>query len=260
MRSLVRRLFQRKHPFPTTKFDAQYAADGTAVNNKNYDFLHDPAFDAAWRRISSENNPYWPGGTPDVRWRMHVCVWAAKHALKVEGDFVECGVNTGLFPSMICALTPLAASGKRLLLFDTWSGIPVESLPDAEHWSAQNWNKALYNFDSYPVAQKIFAPYPNVQFVRGVLPDSLDQVDIQSIAYLGMDLNIASAELSSAERLWPKLSPGAMVVLDDYAFHGHDPQYKGWNAFAAARGLAVLTLPTGQGLICIPPRPAASRT
>jgi len=239
----------------TIPFDAHYAADGTAVNNKNLAFLADPEFDAAWRRVRDINMPYWPNGTPDVRWRMHMCVWAARHALQVPGDFVDCGVNTGLFTSMICALTSLPISGKRALLFDTFSGIPLERIPDDEKVTAQAWNMNIYTFDSYKVAREVFAPYPNVHLIRGILPDSLHLGRIERIAYLNVDLNGASAEIACAKALWPKLSPGAVVVLDDYAFIHHDPQYEQWNAFAAERGLSIASLPTGQGLILIPPRP-----
>jgi O-methyltransferase len=234
-------------------FEATYAADGTAVANKSMNFMRNAQFDAAWKQVSEFNNPYWPGGTPDVRWRMHVCVWAARHALKVPGDFIECGVNTGMMMSMICQLTALPKTRRRALMFDTYSGIPVQSLPDDERDMAQRWNKNIYTFDSYEVAQRAFAPYPNVQLVKGVLPESLDTVDIKSVAYLSMDLNVASAEVASAEALWPKLSPGAVVVLDDFGFSDHLPQYAAWTRFANARGVSILEMPTGQGLILVPP-------
>ena len=33
----------------------------------------------------------------DIHWRIHVLCWAAYHAMHLEGDFVDCGVNTGIF-------------------------------------------------------------------------------------------------------------------------------------------------------------------
>ena len=85
--------------------------------------------------------------------------------------------------------------------------------------------------------------------VASLLPDTLDAVAGRKIAYLSVDLNNAPAESGVIERLWPQLSSGAIVVIDDYAFSGHDAQYSMWNAFAAKRGLMVATLPTGQGLL-----------
>lgn len=235
-------------------FEAQYAADGTAVRNKNISFLRDPNFQSAWRRVKEYTAPYRPKTFPDLRWRAHVCVWAARHALHVPGDFVECGVNTGMMMSMICALTSLPQSNKHAYLFDTYAGIPVSSLPEEERATAAAWNENLYTYDSYAIAAEAFKDFPNVHLVKGVLPQVLDSVEFRAIAFLHMDLNVASAEIASAEKLWPKLSPGAIVILDDYGFSAHRPQYEAWNTFAGERELSIATLPTGQGLILIPPR------
>jgi hypothetical protein len=40
-----------------------------------------------------------------------------------------------------------------------------------------------------------------------------------------------------------------MILLDDYAWATHRPQKVAFDAFAAAHGRLVLTLPTGQGLM-----------
>ena len=232
------------------KFYPEYFADGFGTRHKNTGFLDDPAFDKAWREICAVNAQYWGGTVPDVRWRMHVCLWAARNGMHLEGDFVECGVNTGLFSAMICKLLPIGtATDRRFWLFDTYSGIPEESLPEAERAQARIRNQQLYGYDAYQVASKVFAEYPSARLVKGILPGSLAEADISRIAYLSVDLNVMAAEIASGEALWDKLSPGAMIVLDDYAFRGHEDQYNAWNAFTAKRGISVLTLPTGQGLI-----------
>lgn len=110
-------------------------------------------------------------------------------------------------------------------------------------------NEKVYNSDVYPTAARNFSPYPSVRLVRGILPGSLDDVAIGAIAYLSVDLNNAHAEKAVIKSLYPKLSRGAVVVIDDYAFLGHGAQYAMWNAFAAKVGSAILTLPTGQGLM-----------
>lgn len=68
-----------------------------------------------------------------------------------------------------------------------------------------------------------------------------------------MDLNNAPSEKAVIEKLWDQLVPGAIVVLDDYAFGGFDPQYHMWNVFAQSKGITVASLPTGQGLLIRPP-------
>jgi O-methyltransferase len=226
-----------------------FYSDGLGVRGKNLSFLDEPAFAAAWaesRRLSAEG---WGGNAPDIRWRAHVACWAAKHALSIEGDFVECGVHTGLLSRTICRHLDFGRLDRRFWLFDTWSGIPTDGAAPDEAVEANRLNKRVYNFDAYPLAERNFAPYPNVRLVRGMLPGSLASADLGAVAYLSMDLNNAAAEKAAIEALWPRLSKGAMVLLDDYAFVAYKAQHAMWNAFAASVGSAILTLPTGQGLM-----------
>src|SRR5947209_2306396 len=93
LKRLLRRLGYEK---------ADYRADGLAVRFRNLSFLSDPAFDDAWRHTKAANDPGWRGNTPDVRWRLLMCLTAARQALLVPGDFVECGVHTGIYSVAIC--------------------------------------------------------------------------------------------------------------------------------------------------------------
>jgi hypothetical protein len=73
------------------------------------------------------------------------------------------------------------------------------------------------------------------------------------VAYLSLDMNMAFPEIAAAEHFWPRLSPGGVVLLDDYNWTSHVNQKRAFDAFAAERGLRVLGLPTGQGLLVKPP-------
>jgi hypothetical protein len=72
-------------------------------------------------------------------------------------------------------------------------------------------------------------------------------VSIERVAYLSIDMNLAYPERAALKQ--PKLSPGAMVVLDDYAWVGMHEQKEAHDQFAASQGCEILTLPTGQGLL-----------
>ena len=82
-----------------------------------------------------------------------------------------------------------------------------------------------------------------------MLPESLDEVALERIAYLSIDLNYSTVEIACIRQLWPLLSPGTVVVLDDYAWHGHKEQKRAWDAWAEDEGRSVYTVPTDQGLL-----------
>jgi hypothetical protein len=51
-----------------------------------------------------------------------VARWAAQTALRVKGDFVECGVNAGFFSSAIMNKLRWNTLGRRFYLIDTFTG------------------------------------------------------------------------------------------------------------------------------------------
>jgi hypothetical protein len=214
-----------------------FEADGMRLWDKNLKSLAEPAFLDAYQKGVS------PGVA--IQFRAYVCCWAARQALHIPGDFVECGVNEGWISLTICNLLNFGAVNKQFFLFDTYEGIPPEQIAPEEADRA-----ALHNYpDCYEAAKRSFAPFPNAKLVRGRVPDTLTNVDIEKVSYLSIDMNIEYPERAAIEHFWPKLSPGGIVILDDYAFGGYDRQHDSMDEFAAGVGATILTLPTGQGLI-----------
>jgi predicted O-methyltransferase YrrM len=72
------------------------------------------------------------------------------------------------------------------------------------------------------------------------------------VAYLSLDMNIAAPERAALEHFWPKLVRGGVIVLDDYGWAAYSEQKASMDEFAAAHGIQVCCLPTGQGLIVKP--------
>jgi predicted O-methyltransferase YrrM len=62
-------------------------------------------------------------------------------------------------------------------------------------------------------------------------------------------MNCVIPEQEALKYFWPRLSKGGIVILDDYAWPGHENQKKSHDEFAFQHGIQVLSLPTGQGLI-----------
>jgi hypothetical protein len=98
-----------------------------------------------------------------------------------------------------------------------------------------------------------FAEWKNVRIIAGTVPETLDQVDASAVAYLHIDMNCAPPEVAALRYFWPRLTPGAFVLLDDYANRGRDEQRLAMDGVASDLGVAICTLPTGQGLIIKPP-------
>lgn len=228
-----------------------YEGDYMRLYGRDMSWLTDPDFQRAYEAGVNTGHKFGKYGRTQ-EWRMHINLWAAHHATKIEGDFVECGVNTGILSVAVCEYLNFAKlTDRNFWLFDTYNGIPESQMSEDELERRRKDNQTWYE-DCYELAKKNFSPYPNAHLVRGLVPDTLSTVPIQKVAYLALDMNIALPERAAIEYFWEKLTPGAFVILDDYGFEGSGPQHETMDEFAASRGIKIASLPTGQGLIIKP--------
>jgi hypothetical protein len=190
-------------------------------------------------------------------WRVHVGLWAASCASRIDGDFVECGVNRGFLSSAIMALLDWDRTGKTFYLLDTFTGLD-ERLVSPEEMSdgilgrnTQHLASGFYTTDVDTVRRN-FAEWRNVKIIVGSIPDTLSDVTSSTIAFLHLDLNCSLPEVAAAEALWDRISPGGIILLDDYAYAGYRSQKLAMDRFAESRKVSILSLPTGQGLIVKP--------
>jgi predicted O-methyltransferase YrrM len=81
------------------------------------------------------------------------------------------------------------------------------------------------------------------------MPDALDSVCPSRISYLHVDLNSPKAEYLTLERLYPLVSPGGVIVFDDYGWKNFKKQQDAVLEFFSKTGEMILELPTGQGMV-----------
>lgn len=233
-----------------------YDGDLMTVWDRNLEFLHDEKFRAAYRAgMDTDHKIMRPKGSKKdllIQYRVAVCLWAARHGSHLPGAFVECGVNTGIFSLAICKYLDFNTLDKDFYLFDTYEGIPTDQINEAEHRLGREEESLDRYEECYEGVVRTFAPYPRVRPIRGKVPDTLSLVDIDRVAYLSIDMNVAYPERAALEYFWPKLSPGACVLLDDYGCMPFREQKYVIDEFTRAQGCEVWLLPTGQGLLIRP--------
>lgn len=207
------------------------------------DFMRDPRFIEAYSRGVAAG-----GGDHRWHWRVHVALWAAAHARGLSGDFVECGVNRGFLSSAIMKYLDWNTLGKRFFLLDTFHGLDDRFISDEEKAAGRSSAYRGYS-ECFEQTRTNFEEFQNVILIRGPVPLTLNDVDSDRVCYLHLDMNCAPPELAALEFFWDRLVPGAIVLLDDYGCFGHLFQKRAVDGFAAERGVLILSLPTGQGMI-----------
>ncbi len=222
-----------------------YALNGLWTRH-NADFMRDPRFAHAFE--VAETATAWRHPGP---YRTYVNCWAAQHALNLEGDFVECGVWLGFTARAVVEYVRFGARDRTFHLVDSYEGLRQADLTREEIALGLDKKNETYH-DLIEPARRVFAEFKNVTLVKGYVPEVLPQVRTNRVAYLHIDMNNALPEIAAIEHFWPLLTPGAVVVLDDYGFRKHIVQKRAFDEFAARRSVAILALPTGQGLLIKP--------
>ncbi len=225
-----------------------FQGDRMATLDKSCGFRDDAKFMAAFNRHAPAS-----ADEQGRAWRLHTLTWAARQALELDGDFVECGVFEGFMSATVADYVDFHTVSKTFYLYDTFEGLsPKYSSPDDFGISKGFFDLAQKSYHKpglYDFVRKRFAAYPNVKVIRGVVPDVLAVESPERIAYCHIDLNSPAAEVGALEVLFDRIVPGGLVVFDDYGWLPFARQKQAEDRFAAARRYSILELPTGQGLL-----------
>lgn len=220
--------------------DATFIGDGMATT-RYVAFMHDDKFKSAYEdSISSiDKEAADLRRHQDIRWRAHIVTWAAKQAIKIDGDFVECGVWWGFLSKIICDYTNFEQfKNKKFHLIDTWGDPEKKNLE----------NKEKYDDDIFHKVKQRFEKYPNVNFIRGCVPEILKEVPIKKIAYLSLDMNGYIAERAALEKYYDIITPGGIIYFDDYGW-GYPKLRKTVDEFFKDKPETLLHFPSGNSIV-----------
>jgi O-methyltransferase len=223
-----------------------YDTDSLCTSN-NCDFLKEERFIKAYDAALATNP--WKGFT--LHWRVYIVCWFANLVKNLDGDYVECGVNTGAYSRALIEYTNFNELNKVLYLFDTFEGFPESQISEEEKvMGIQEYGGDHYK-NVYEDVRDTFSLFP-VEIIKGLVPDTLEKCKAKSICYLSLDMNAVKPEIAAAEFFWPKMVPGGVIILDDYGFKKHINQKLAFDEFARNKNVEILSLPTGQGIIFKP--------
>jgi O-methyltransferase len=222
-----------------------FQADGVITSN-NCDFIDDTRFKNAYQAAEATNP--WAGF--NMPWRVYVVCSLANQVKHLQGDFVECGVNTGAYSRAVIEYIDFNSLDKTFFLLDTYQGLVKEQVTDDEIKAGVGSYFNNYK-DVYQEVVETFKPF-RTRVIKGVVPGTLDQVKTDRICYLSIDMNVVEPEIAAANYFWDKLVSGGVMILDDYGFPAHIAQKKAFDVFATEKAVSILYIPTGQAIIFKP--------
>lgn len=168
----------------------------------------------------------------------------------VPGDFVEAGVFAGAQCAAMAkalvdfyhgdnsesyyptALDEARQTGRRVHLFDSFTGIPQATQEDIE-WleakhpvghSACSLEQVQRNMKTWGIDESLLVYHP------GMFSETMSLIDsaahrpksayIQSIAVLRLDADLYESTKTALEYLYPLVSPGGWIICDDWDLSG----------------------------------------
>lgn len=150
---------------------------------------------------------------------------------RIPGDIVECGVwKGGSMMAVAHMLVSLGDTDRHLYLFDTFEGMTA---PSAEDIAVDGQSAQALMADSDradPRSVWCVAPLESVKaalsetgydsarmhFVKGRVEDTVPAQAPDRIALLRLDTDWYESTRHELEHLYPRLTPGGVLVLDDY--------------------------------------------
>jgi hypothetical protein len=212
---------------------AYYVGDNLITLGKSLGFLDDAALINAWKAHSETPGEF------GALWRRVVLAWAARSSLRLEGDFVECGCYRGTGARIIADVVDFSKQDRRYFLYDLFDRDPERPYHSMD----------AHGPDLFDRVQGRFKDFPNVIVTPGLVPETFKVAAPEKIAFLHLDLNNRDAEIAALDFLFDRITPGGVIVLDDYAWIYYRDQMTAESKWFADRGYHVLELPTGQGLV-----------
>lgn len=175
-----------------------------------------------------------------LMWRHYIVFWSARYAQQTGGaNIAECGVCDGL--TVYFAMSAFKKNCKAFL-YDSWEGMTGKYLLESEkdhlgdygYLDIQDTKRNLAGFDTV--------------FIKGFIPESFGSQDPDSIVWLHVDLNASLPTTESLKHFFDRVSPGGVILFDDYAGRGFTDTKVAIDTFFSDKKGILLHLPTGQAM------------
>jgi hypothetical protein len=186
----------------------------------------DPSLPVSWRpetaydQESRVNGTDWPQTAPSMIGlaRMHNVQSCVERVLadEIPGDLAEAGVWRGGTCILMRALLALyQVTDRRVWVIDSFDGFPPQAVQEGfghaeQRALAVTRRQVQHNFELYGMLDA------QVQFLEGYFADTLPTARVGPLAVLRMDGDLFSSTTDVLVNLYPKLSPGGYVIIDDW--------------------------------------------
>lgn len=174
---------------------------------------------------------------------------AIRSVADVNGDVAECGVR---FARSTVSLKLADPREREYFLFDSWEGLAEPTAEDRTN-QVKEWHAGDIKSDEAQ-ARANLSQWSGIHFMRGWIPERFPEVADRKFAFVHVDVDLYEATRDTLNFFADRLSPGAVMLCDDYGSLKCPGARKACDEFVAQRGAKLFESMTGQALIFdVPP-------
>lgn len=168
----------------------------------------------------------------------------------IPGYTAEAGVYRGLGSFLFCHYLRremACFNGESHYMIDSYEGLSTPVEKDGA-FPARRFEEGAFKETSVELVRNTLRDFPSVNIIQGWIPAVFNELPEQQYRFVHVDVDIYEPTLASFRYFYPRLSPGGIIVCDDF---GPWPEKK-WpgclravNEFANEIGQVYAQLDTG---------------
>lgn len=176
------------------------------------------------------------------RQRCYMLYQLARIQREKGGDWAEVGVYKGGSARL---LSKLMGKGQRLLLFDTFSGMPqTRKGVDFHH-------EGDFSDTTIKAVRKFLGKNRKIELIPGQFPKSASGLTRQRFSLVHIDVDIYKSVFDCCRFFYPRMVKGGIMIFDDYGFLSCPGAKMAVDEFFKEREATPIYLPTGQALVIV---------
>jgi O-methyltransferase len=181
-----------------------------------------------------------PGYNTQRKWTLwQILRWVGS----VSGDTAECGVYLGSSSYLICRANQRSAIEKWHHGFDSFEGLSQPGQHDGEHWIGGDLSASL------EACGRNLAEFQRCRLYRGWIPERFSEVADRTFSFVHVDVDIFEPTKASIEFFYPRLSPGGLILCDDYGCTTCPGATRAIDEFLSDKPEKMIALPDGGGVL-----------
>ena len=235
---------------PLSKYSARYKSlkwlvdrSGFRLYDRGLAWPMDPDFLGIWHTFPENERV-----KRLIQDKLFTLYYLARSVQHIPGDIAECGVWRGY--SSFAIASALKNTPKHLHGFDSFEGLSHPAIEDRVN------EDHMYKWKRHDLAVEQAVAEKNLQSIKemvslykGWIPERFSEVAEKTFCFVHIDVDLYQPTKESVEFFYERLSPGGVLICDDYGASICPGAKQAMDEFAEKIGRVVWHLPTGQGVL-----------